>query len=93
MVPLFQGTDGLFFFFFQILTERTATICATTLRCNMCDGSDTFVFFYCCWFFFQNKKKGTHTDKKNWPIKIPHMFLVLEMFLFNCPWGTESEIM
>lgn len=43
-------------------------------------------------FFKGEKKKATQADKKNWPIKISHMFLVLEMFLFNCPWGTESGI-
>lgn len=50
-----------------------------------------YIGFPLLFLFFFHGKKSTHADKKNWPIKNPHMFLILEMFLFNCPWGTERE--
>ena len=66
------------------------TICATLCAAIcMCDKIAFFSFSLV--FRMGEKKPHTHTGKRNWPIKKLHMFLILKMFPFNSPWGTERN--
>ena len=89
MVLLILGTEGLFY----SLRKDNDNLC-NTLCCNMHVLLDRVFFFFFFFFFypfhwFFEWKKAAHSGKRNWPIKRLHMFLILKMFPFNCPWGTE----